>query len=88
MPLKLRSLVGLLPDLPGDRVDESVRQQLREQAPDFIERMRWYAERHPELASLFPERRHPTAISAGCSPWCRRSGCVASSAGCSTRTSS
>jgi hypothetical protein len=38
---------------------ESARQRLSERAPYFTERMRWYGERHPELASLFPERVHP-----------------------------
>ena len=31
---------------------------MREKAPGFTEHMRWYGERHPELASLFPERVH------------------------------
>ncbi len=59
MPLKLRSLVGLLPIFPAIALTES------DSATDdasrrrtFIERMRWYGERHPELASLFPERQH------------------------------
>jgi hypothetical protein len=59
MPLKLRSLVGLLPICPAIALTQSTRQRLREQAPYFTERMRWYGDRHPELASLFPERVHP-----------------------------
>jgi hypothetical protein len=58
-PVKLRSLVGLLPIFPAVALTESTRQRLSEQAPYFTERMRWYGERHPELASLFPERVHP-----------------------------
>jgi hypothetical protein len=58
IPLKLRSLVGLLPIFPAMALTESARQRLREQAPYFTERMRWYGEHHPELASLFPERQH------------------------------
>jgi hypothetical protein len=58
MPLKIRSLVGLLPIFPAVALTQSVRQQLSEQAPYFTERMRWYGEHHPELASLFPERQH------------------------------
>ena len=58
IPLKLRSLVGLLPIFPAMALTESARQRLSEQAPYFTERMRWYGEHHPELASLFPERQH------------------------------
>jgi hypothetical protein len=58
MPLKLRSLVGLLPIFPAIALTQSTRQRLREQAPYVTERLRWYADRHPELASLFPERVH------------------------------
>jgi hypothetical protein len=58
MPLKLRSLVGLLPIFPVIALTQSTRERLGEQAPGFVERMRWYADRHPELASLFPERMH------------------------------
>ena len=87
MPLKLRSLVGLLPIFPAVALTQSVRQQLSEQAPYFTERMRWYGEHHPELASLFPERQHSAAISAGFSRW-YQSESVASWRGCLTRTSS
>ncbi|MCD6058848.1 MAG: uncharacterized protein K0Q89_2378, partial [Thermomicrobiales bacterium] len=58
IPLKLRSLVGLLPIFPAMALTESARHRLSEQAPYFTERMRWYGEHHPELASLFPERQH------------------------------
>ena len=44
--------------LPGGRVDAVRSATLSEQAPYFTERMRWYGEHHPELASLFPERQH------------------------------
>ena len=58
MPLKLRSLVGLLPIFPVIALTQPTRERLEEQAPGFVERMRWYADRHPELANLFPERVH------------------------------
>jgi hypothetical protein len=54
MPLKLRSLVGLLPIVPAVAITPEQLERLREQAPGFLKEVRWYAERHPELASLFP----------------------------------
>jgi hypothetical protein len=55
-PLKLRSLVGLLPIFPAIGLAQLDLQRLRENAPAFTQHMRRYAERHPELVSLFPER--------------------------------
>ena len=55
-PLKLRSLVGLLPLFPAIGLTQPELQRLQAQAPGFTQHMRWYAERHPELASLFPLR--------------------------------
>ncbi len=56
MPLRLRSLVGLLPIFPAIGIDETLRQELREKAPDFVEKFRWFSERHPELQGLFSDR--------------------------------
>ena len=39
MPLKLRSLVGLLPIFPAVALTESARQRMTELAPYFIERI-------------------------------------------------
>ena len=87
-PLKLRSLVGLLPIFPAIGIDETIRQSLRDRAPGFVEQLRWFAERHPELKPLFKAGDLPTANGAGRSPWCRRIGCAASSPGCSIPPSS
>ncbi len=59
IPLKVRSLVGLLPIAPAIGVTQSIRQRLLERAPGFSERLRWYADQRPELASLFAERQLP-----------------------------
>ncbi len=56
MPLKVRSLVGLLPIVPTIALSPENLEQLRERAPGFVQRMRWYGERHPELTSLAPTR--------------------------------
>jgi hypothetical protein len=56
IPLKLRSLVGLLPICPAIGLTQAEMIRLREAAPAFIQHMQRYAERHPELASLFPEK--------------------------------
>jgi hypothetical protein len=58
-PLKLRSLVGLLPIFPAIGVTASERQRLREIAPNFVEHLLWYADRHPEVKNLFAERTLP-----------------------------
>ena len=88
IPLKLRSLVGLLPIFPAVALTQSTRQRLREQAPYFAERMRWYGDRHPELASLFPERVHPDGDRRQVFTLYRRTDCVASWRGCSILMSS
>jgi hypothetical protein len=58
-PLKVRSLVGLLPIVPAFALPPSAQEQLRERAPGFVQHMLWYADRHPELASLIPARPLP-----------------------------
>ncbi|MFL5758280.1 MAG: glucosidase, partial [Thermomicrobiales bacterium] len=49
MPMKVRSLVGLLPIVPAFpyRIDDVV-----ERAPNFVRHARAFLDRHPELASL------------------------------------
>jgi hypothetical protein len=56
IPLKLRSLVGLLPIFPAIAIDETSRDRLRENAPGFVESFRWFAEHHPEAQGLFADR--------------------------------
>lgn len=58
-PLRLRSLVGLLPIFPAIGIDDAIRQALAEKAPAFVARVRWFGDRHPELQGLFAE--HPVA---------------------------
>ncbi len=55
-PLKLRSLVGLLPIFPAIGIDDTVRHLLQDRAPAFVERVRWFGERRPELKPLFGDR--------------------------------
>jgi hypothetical protein len=59
IPLKLRTLVGLLPIVPAIAETRIARDKLVDKAPRFLQRMRWYADNHPELASLMPERTLP-----------------------------
>lgn len=56
MPLKVRSLVGLLPIFPAIGLTASDRSRLQENAPSFSRELHWYLARHPEVASLFRER--------------------------------
>jgi hypothetical protein len=59
MPLKVRSLVGLLPIVPTFVLPSAVAEQLSETAPGLFFHMRWFGEHHPELASLWPARTLP-----------------------------
>ncbi len=59
IPLKVRSLVGLLPIFPATVLDPAAGARLREMAPEFIRSMEWFEMRHPELAQLAPTRLSP-----------------------------
>jgi len=59
MPLRIRSLVGLLPIMPAIAIPPLKQDQLRETAPAFMYQMLWYGENHPELAPLVPTRPLP-----------------------------
>ena len=48
MPLRARSMVGLLPVFAAVKLDAS----LWEQLPDFRERARWFIENKPQLAGF------------------------------------
>jgi hypothetical protein len=48
IPLRLRSIVGLIPLFAVEVIDDD----LLAGAPHFVERMEWYLEHRPELASL------------------------------------
>jgi hypothetical protein len=48
VPLKVRSIVGLIPLLAVETLDR----QLLEQVPDFRRRMSWYMEQRPDLYQL------------------------------------
>ncbi|MFL5759076.1 MAG: MGH1-like glycoside hydrolase domain-containing protein, partial [Thermomicrobiales bacterium] len=56
LPLKIRSLVGLLPIVPAISIPPMTQEQLREKAPGVIYQMQWYGEHHPELTPLVPTR--------------------------------
>jgi len=59
MPLRIRSLVGLLPIVPGIAIPPVKQDQLRRMAPAFMYQMKWYGENHPELSPLVPTRSLP-----------------------------
>jgi hypothetical protein len=59
IPIKLRSLVGLLPLFPAIGLTDSERARLRERAPGFAGHVAWYSARHPEMTSLLSERLFP-----------------------------
>ncbi|MFN0179226.1 MAG: MGH1-like glycoside hydrolase domain-containing protein [Gemmatimonadales bacterium] len=48
IPLKVRSMVGLIPLFAVETIDQSVLEAL----PDFAARLNWYLEYRPELAAL------------------------------------
>src|SRR5205085_8408036 len=56
-PLKLRSLVGLIPLLAV----ETIEPDLLERLPGFRQRMEWFLEHRPELASLVSRWTEPGA---------------------------
>src|SRR5690606_31862934 len=65
IPLKVRSLVGLMPLLAVEVIDES----LLDRMPDFTRRMHWFTENRPRLSgnmeSIYEAgeaKRHITAI--------------------------
>lgn len=49
-PLRVRSLVGLIPMLAVETIDPELRHKL----PNFTRRMRWFLHNRPDLASLVP----------------------------------
>ena len=65
VPVRLRSIVGLIPLFAVEAIEEEV----LERAPAFMQRMHWYLSRRPELAALIsrpqntgPERRRLFSI--------------------------
>jgi Glycosyl hydrolase family 63 C-terminal domain len=48
VPLRLRSMVGLIPIFAVEVLDESVFEKL----PDFTKRLRWFLENRPKMAAL------------------------------------
>jgi len=56
MPLKIRSLVGLMPIVPAIAVPQSMQERLRETAPGFSYHMGWYEEHNPDISTLMPTR--------------------------------
>jgi hypothetical protein len=59
MPLKVRSLVGLLPIVPAIALTQTDQDRLQETAPGFMRDVRWFEEHYPELVSLAPTRALP-----------------------------
>jgi hypothetical protein len=55
VPLKVRSIVGLIPLFAVETLEPAVIDQL----PDFKERMRWYLMNRPDLASLVSRWNEP-----------------------------
>lgn len=59
MPLRIRSLVGLLPIVPAFATPVFGQDSASDGTPGYIYHMRWFEQRHPELASLIPIRTLP-----------------------------
>jgi Mannosylglycerate hydrolase MGH1-like glycoside hydrolase domain/Glycosyl hydrolase family 63 C-terminal domain len=55
MPLRLRSMVGLIPLFAVEVLDDDLLQRL----PQFTERMLWYLQHRPKLASLVSRWQQP-----------------------------
>ena len=85
---KVRSLVGLIPLLAVEVLDDELIQGL----PGFKKRMDWFLEHRPDLSRahllLLPAGQAARAAATGCWPSRRGSGWSASCATCSMRTSS
>ena len=62
IPLKVRSLVGLIPLLAV----ETLEPDLLERMPGFRRRLRWFLANRPELSSLVASWEDPGSASAGC----------------------
>ena len=56
LPVKVRSLVGLMAYVPSMAITGADRDILVQRAPEFAKRARQYTERHPELSGLMHER--------------------------------
>ena len=84
--LKVRSMVGLLP-LCASTIFEP---DDLDRHPRLLELVKLYRERHPDVVARWRRARRGSSATpgAGCSRRSRRSGWRASSATCSTRTSS
>ncbi len=54
-PLRVRSLVGLIPLLAVETIDPDLHQRL----PNFTRRLRWFLSNRPDLASLVPSWEEP-----------------------------
>jgi hypothetical protein len=76
--LKVRSLVGLLPLLAVEVVDQEVVQRL----PGFRSRLLWRAETRPELGELFASWQEPGIEGRRLPRWSERIACSPSSGGC------
>ncbi len=65
MPLKVRSMVGLIPLFAV----ETLEPRLIDQLPGFKRRMQWFIENRPDLThNVASMDRCPAKASAGCSP--------------------
>jgi hypothetical protein len=55
IPLRVRSMVGLIPLFAVETIDEAILEEL----PDFAARLRWFLEYRPELAALVSRWQEP-----------------------------
>ncbi len=55
IPLRVRSMVGLIPLFAVETIDQALLQEL----PEFAERLRWFLDHRPELARLVSRWQEP-----------------------------
>jgi hypothetical protein len=80
LPLRLRSLVGLIPLLAV----ETIEPDLLDRLPLFRRRMNWFLTNRSDLASLVAASTCPAWASGGCWRSCTAIGCARCCSGCSS----
>ena len=86
IPLKVRSLVGLMPLAAATVLDPAVRSEF----PELVKGLTEFLSRHPAVAAAMPgaSGSRPAATGPCCSRCSTRPGCAGSWRGCWTRRSS
>ena len=63
-PMKIRSMVGLIPLFAV----ETLEPELLERLPDFKRRLEWFIDNRPDLTEIWPACGHRAWVSGDCCP--------------------